>query len=74
MIDAVALTQQLVRIDTRNPPGNEAACADVLEALLGDAGIFTPATLARIDTLLPIAALIFTFEGISQLPATVSGR
>jgi len=35
-------------------------------ALLGDAGIFTPATLARIDTLLPIAALIFTFEGISE--------
>lgn len=38
MIDAVALTQQLVRIDTRNPPGNEAACADFLEALLVDNG------------------------------------
>jgi succinyl-diaminopimelate desuccinylase len=38
VIDTVALTQQLVRIDTRNPPGNEAACADFLEALLGDAG------------------------------------
>ena len=35
-------------------------------ALLGDAGIFTPAALAEIDTLLPIAALIFTFEGISE--------
>ena len=35
-------------------------------ALLGDAGIFTPATLAAIDTLLPIAALIFTFPGISE--------
>jgi hypothetical protein len=35
-------------------------------ALLGDAGIFTPATLARIDTLLPIAALIFAFQGISE--------
>jgi hypothetical protein len=35
-------------------------------ALLGDAGIFTPATLAEINTLLPIAALIFTFEGISE--------
>lgn len=35
-------------------------------ALLGDAGIFTPATLAQIDTLLPIAALTFTFEGISE--------
>lgn len=35
-------------------------------AMLGDAGIFTPATLATIDTLLPIAALVFTFEGISE--------
>jgi hypothetical protein len=35
-------------------------------ALLGDAGIFTPAALAEIDTLLPIAALTFTFEGISE--------
>ncbi|HTM79204.1 MAG TPA: hypothetical protein VL133_16440 [Devosia sp.] len=33
--------------------------------LLGDAGIFTPATLAEIDTILPIAALVFTFKGIS---------
>jgi hypothetical protein len=32
---------------------------------LGDAGILTPALLAKIDNLLPIAALIFTFEGIS---------
>jgi hypothetical protein len=35
-------------------------------ALLGDAGIFTPAVLAGIHDLLPIAALIFTFEGISE--------
>jgi hypothetical protein len=35
-------------------------------ALLGDAGIFTPAALAEINTLLPIAALIFTFGGISE--------
>jgi hypothetical protein len=35
-------------------------------ALLGDAGIFTPAVLAGIHALLPIAALIFTFEGISE--------
>lgn len=35
-------------------------------ALLGDAGIFTPAVLAEIDTLLPIAALVFTFPGISE--------
>jgi hypothetical protein len=33
---------------------------------LGDAGIFTAATLARITALLPIAALIFTFPGISE--------
>jgi hypothetical protein len=35
-------------------------------ALLGDAGIFTPAALAQIDTLLPIAALTFTFHGVSE--------
>jgi hypothetical protein len=35
-------------------------------ALLGSAGIFTPAALAEINTLLPIAALIFTFPGISE--------
>ncbi|MEO8683846.1 MAG: hypothetical protein ABI414_03285 [Devosia sp.] len=35
-------------------------------ALLGDAGIFTSAALAEINALLPIAALIFTFKGISE--------
>lgn len=35
-------------------------------ALLGDVGTFTADTLARIDMLLPIAALIFTFRGISE--------
>lgn len=35
-------------------------------ALLGDAGIFTPAALAEIDALLLIAALTFTFHGISE--------
>lgn len=35
-------------------------------ALLGDAGTFTPTTLSEIETLLPIAALIFTFQGISE--------
>ncbi len=35
-------------------------------ALRGDAGIFTGATLAEIDTLLPIAALTFTFHGVSE--------
>lgn len=41
-------------------------------ALLGDAGIFTRDALARIDSLLPIAALIFTFEGISNLTPGIS--
>jgi hypothetical protein len=35
-------------------------------ALLGDAGIFGRDTLAAIDKLLPIAALTFTFHGISE--------
>jgi GAF domain-containing protein len=33
---------------------------------LGDAGILTPDLLAAIDTILPIAALVFTFHGISE--------
>jgi len=35
-------------------------------ALLGDAGIFVRQTLEAIDSLLPIAALTFTFHGISE--------
>lgn len=38
MIDAVALTQDLVRFDTRNPPGDEAACMAFLADLLGANG------------------------------------
>jgi len=34
--------------------------------VLGNAGILTPDLLARIDTLLPIAALIFTYPNISE--------
>lgn len=41
-------------------------------ALLGNAGIFTPVALAAINTLLPIAALTFTFEGISKLTYGIS--
>lgn len=37
-IDAVSLTQSLVRMDTVNPPGNEDACIAQLESLLVDAG------------------------------------
>jgi hypothetical protein len=43
-------------------------------ALLGDAGIFTPSALTEIDTLLPIAALVLTFEGISNLSPEASER
>lgn len=37
-IDAVELASELVRFDTINPPGNEAACTARLEALLAGAG------------------------------------
>jgi acetylornithine deacetylase/succinyl-diaminopimelate desuccinylase-like protein len=37
--DPVALTQQLVRFDTTNPPGNETQCIQHIKALLDDAGI-----------------------------------
>ena len=35
----IALTQALVRIDTRNPPGREVECADYLARLLEGAGL-----------------------------------
>jgi len=38
MIDAVALTQTLVRMNTINPPGNENQCSDFLADLLSAAG------------------------------------
>lgn len=38
MPNALELTRQLVAFDTRNPPGDERACADRLGRLLTDAG------------------------------------
>lgn len=38
MIDAVSLTQELVRIPSVNPPGDEERCARYLAGLLADAG------------------------------------
>jgi acetylornithine deacetylase/succinyl-diaminopimelate desuccinylase-like protein len=38
-IDVVELTRQLVRFDTTNPPGNEAACLKYLHGLLEQAGL-----------------------------------
>ncbi len=37
-IDPVELTRELVRLDTVNPPGNEARCLDLLGRLLEEAG------------------------------------
>lgn len=37
-IDPVTLAQELVRFDTVNPPGNEAACAEYIGAILEEAG------------------------------------
>jgi acetylornithine deacetylase/succinyl-diaminopimelate desuccinylase-like protein len=37
--NVVDLTQELVRLDTTNPPGNEHIAADVLERVLHEAGI-----------------------------------
>jgi len=37
-IDPVTLAQELVRFDTVNPPGNEAACAEHIGAILEEAG------------------------------------
>jgi acetylornithine deacetylase/succinyl-diaminopimelate desuccinylase-like protein len=39
VIDPVELLRDLIRFDTTNPPGNEAACVAFVEALLGEHGI-----------------------------------
>jgi succinyl-diaminopimelate desuccinylase len=47
-MDVIAMTQRLVRFDTRNPPGNEQACADFLADRLEAAGFqVTPFPLAE---------------------------
>jgi acetylornithine deacetylase/succinyl-diaminopimelate desuccinylase-like protein len=40
-VTPVELLQQLIRFDTTNPPGNEAACIEFVRALLESAGIET---------------------------------
>ncbi|MEV5711856.1 M20/M25/M40 family metallo-hydrolase [Actinoallomurus sp. NPDC052274] len=37
--DPVTLTQRLIRYDTTNPPGNEAACVEFVAGLAADAGL-----------------------------------
>lgn len=39
MIDRVEVLRRLVRVDTTNPPGNEAPAIAIIESLLTDAGI-----------------------------------
>ena len=39
--DPVPLLQELIRFDTTNPPGNEKACVDHIDALLRGAGLET---------------------------------
>ena len=41
MFDPVAVLQQLIRIDTTNPPGNERPAVAVIRQLLDDSGIAT---------------------------------
>ena len=41
MLSPVELLQELIRFDTTNPPGNEAACIDFLRAQLEEAGCET---------------------------------
>ena len=36
---ALEITQDIVRMDTRNPPGHEIECASYLGDLLSDAGL-----------------------------------
>ena len=68
-IDPVELTRELVRIDTVNPPGNEARCLDLLGELLTGAGFRVedvplapgrPNLIARLPGTEEVPALAFT--------------
>lgn len=41
MVDPIQLLEQLIKLDTTNPPGNEAAAIHLIQGLLEDAGIET---------------------------------
>ncbi len=68
--DPAALTQALVRLDTRNPPGNEDACVEMLADLLTTAGWacrsheFAPRRRGASDTKSGVAA--FTSAAIAH--------
>jgi succinyl-diaminopimelate desuccinylase len=68
-VDPVTLAQELVRFDTVNPPGNEAACAEHIGAVLEEAGFQVsfhllaegrPSLIARIGGLPDKPALCLT--------------
>ncbi|MCB8918731.1 MAG: M20/M25/M40 family metallo-hydrolase [Ardenticatenaceae bacterium] len=59
-----ALLQQLIRFDTTNPPGNEAACVGYIDGLLRQAGIET--TLLALDPNRP--NLIARLPGRGEAP------
>lgn len=68
-VDPVTLAQELVRFDTVNPPGNEAACAEHIGAILEEAGFQVsfhllaegrPSLIARIGGLPEKPALCLT--------------
>ena len=68
-VDPVMLAQELVRFDTVNPPGNEAACAEHIGAILEEAGFQVsfhllaegrPSLIARIGGLPDKPALCLT--------------
>lgn len=40
-MNPVELLQELIRFDTTNPPGNEAACVDLIKGLVEEAGVAT---------------------------------
>lgn len=63
-IDSVHLLQQLIRFDTTNPPGDEAACVQYLKAILEEAGI--PTRLLALDKTRP--NLIARLSGRGEAP------
>ena len=57
MTDVTTLLQELIRVDTTNPPGNEEACVAHVESLLRAHGIETERYEPSLSLAFAIAAL-----------------
>jgi hypothetical protein len=69
-LDPVDLAAELIRFDTINPPGQEAACTDYLTRLLNNAGFHCETVLMEISFLSPSLATPTLCRSVLELGAS----